>query len=59
MKIIWIILKKYNAGQLEFVGAYWNEEEAKKAIDLLPEGFSLFILSLHTVELHGYMIDKK
>lgn len=59
-KTIWIIMKRYDGGIIEFTDAYWNEKEAREeAAEQLPKGFDCFNISIHTVELHGYMVDKK
>lgn len=58
-KTIWFIMKQYYDGRIEFTDAYWNEKDAREeAAKQLPKGFDTFNISIHTVELHGYMVDK-
>ena len=58
-KTIWIILKVYSGGRIEFTDAYWNEDSARSAASKqLPMTGDTFTISLHTANLHGSMIDK-
>jgi hypothetical protein len=57
-KEIFIILKTFSGGAKEFVGAYWEKEVAKKvAAENIPNHTN-FTISLHSIMLHGCMVDK-
>lgn len=59
-KEIWIIVKKYSGGLIEFLGAYWIEDTAKRvAASNLPSISDQFTISLTTVTLHGLAVDVK
>lgn len=58
-KKIYILMKAYFGGRIEFTDAYWTEDESRLAASKqLPMTGDTFTLSLHTVNLHGSMIDK-
>jgi len=56
-KKIWLILKSWPGGKIEFADAYWNEDEARLAASKLITGKEPYI-SLHSINLHGYMVDR-
>jgi hypothetical protein len=59
-KEIWILLKVYFGGRVEFTDAFWKEEDARKAAaKQIPVAGDTFTLSLHTATLHGFMLDIK
>lgn len=59
-KRVWLIMKTWFGGKIEFVGVYWLEEVARKvAANSIPLNGETFNLSLHEVTLHGLMIDVK
>lgn len=58
-KKIWIILKVYFGGKIEFSDAYWDEHAARMAASQqLPVTGDTFTISLHTANLHGHMMDR-
>lgn len=59
-KQIWAVMKNYIAGAMEFIGAYWEEEMARKvAASNIPKDHANFTISIHSITLHGSMIDRK
>jgi hypothetical protein len=57
---VYLLMKRWFEGKIEFIGAYWTEDRAKRiAAENLPRADDLFAVSLHTIKLHGSMIDIK
>lgn len=58
-KPVWLIMKKYSGGLIEFIGVYWIKEVAEQvAISNLPKSSDTFAISLNEIMLHGSMTDK-
>ena len=58
-KEIILIMKQWFGGKIEFIGAYWDEETAKRvAANNLPTNGETFAISYNRVTLHGCMMDK-
>ncbi len=59
-KQVWLIMKTWFGGKIEFVGAYWHEDTASRvAANNLPLNGQTFGISLHEITLHGLAIDVK
>lgn len=57
-KDIYVLMKKYDGGKIEFIGAYWTEEMAKRVAANNITSASPYV-TMHTVNLHGSMMDVK
>lgn len=58
-KTVWLLTKKYQGGRIEFIGAYWMKETAKRvAGENAPKANDCFALCIDEIKLHGSMVDK-
>jgi len=58
-KQIYMIMKKYYAGRIEFIGAYWDNATAKRVASENISDDVNFSISIHTITLHGIVMDAK
>lgn len=59
-KQVWLIMKNWFGGRVEFIGVYWYEDAARKvAASNIPLNGQTFSISIHEVTLHGLMVDVK
>lgn len=58
-KQIYMIMKKFYAGKIEFIGAYEDNAVAKRvAAENISDDVN-FSISIHTITLHGSVMDAK